>query len=296
MTSIRRWNSHSEVNKHPDESTLLAYLRGQKLEARVSVREHVERDKCPECLHKLKELEQVSTVLEGLAARHSQHTYPEFTVAETYARIERLTHEGRYGQRPRTSAVRLISIPVAFGLAILFTMTVLVFANLSNTTFNPFSFNRHTSSGTTILTVVVPAQTAPTQHPKVAATNVGTPVAIPGAKAPYIKVCSTQANIAQLQLAICGFSFDSMHKAYLLFYAPGKGVFWLRNITVDLHGNFYVVWNITDCRNLPISIYGYEATSSTPIRASLHIKSFGACIPSQTPVVKPSMFSPNLGF
>src|SRR5215471_2184387 len=119
MTATRRPKAQRAGTTHPDASHLLAYLRGQELEARwrVIVREHVEQDHCPLCVQTLSELERVTTVLQGLGTRHCQRAYPELTVAQTYARLEARAREGRYRQRPRTAAIRLISIPVAFGLA-----------------------------------------------------------------------------------------------------------------------------------------------------------------------------------
>jgi len=304
MTSTRRWNSHSDVKKHPDDSVLLAYLRGQKLETRSSVIQHIENEKCQVCFHRLNELEQVTNVLDVLQVMHSHQYYPELTVAETYARIESTAHQrisaktiirdDKYRQRPRKSAIRWISVPVGFSLAIIFT-AMLVFANLSGRTLNPISSNGHTSSSPIMLTVVVAPHPSPTPDPNATATDTGSSGATPEAKGPHIKVCSTKANIAQLQLVICGFSFDSAHKAVLFFAVPGKAAFWLPNIPVDNHGKFHVAWNIADCGKIPITIYGYEATGSKLIIVRLHITSFGACVASPTPVVKPSWRSPKSG-
>ncbi len=305
MTSTRRSNLHSDVNTHPDDSILLAYLRGQKLETRSSVIQHIESEKCPVCFQKLNELEQVTNVLEVLGETRLHQYYPELTVEGTYARIEGAAHQrisaktamhdAKYRQRPRKSAVRLISVPVAFGLAILFTMAMLVFASLSGRAFNPLLSNGGTSSRPNILTVVVPPHSTSTQHPNVVATDVASPKGTSQAKVPHITVCSTRANIARLQMVICGFNFDSMHRAMLFFYLPGKVPFWRHNIPVDKHGKFHVEWNIADCGNMPTYIFGFEAIGSKLIRVRLHITSFGACVEPLTPVANPSRLSPKFG-
>ena len=304
MTSTRRWNSHSNVKKHPDDSVLLAYLRRQKLETRASVIQHIENEKCQVCFHRLNELEQVTNALDVLQVMHSHQYYPELTVVETYARIESKAHQripaktiigdGKYRQRPRKSAIRWISLPVGVGLAIIFT-AMIVFANLSGNTLNPFPSHGHTSPEPNILTVVVSPHGVPAPQPNATATDVVSSGATPEAKEPYIKVCSTKGNIAQLKLVICGFSFDSMHKAVLFIDVPGKEVFWLPNIPVDKHGKFHVAWNIANCGNMPIIIYGYEATGSKLIKVGLYITSFGACIAPTTPVGKPSQRSAKSG-
>jgi hypothetical protein len=306
MANYTRWILYNQINEHPEDSILLAYLRGQALENHSSVIQHIDRVKCPVCLQKLNELKQVSTTLDVLGEMRSHQYYPELSVADTFVRMQSTVNPripvktarngANYRQLPRRSAVRLISVPVAFGLAIIFTMAMLVFANLSGSSFNPFSFNGGTSSDQNILTVVVPPHSTATQKAKLTATAVVTPGRSSKALSPQIKVCSTHANIAQLRLVICGFGFDSSDKAILVFYVPGKGVSVLRNIPVDKHGKFQVGWNLADCGNVPAFIYGYEVTRSKPIIVKMQITSFGSCpVPTSTPGVKPSGFSRKSG-
>ncbi len=305
MTSTRRSNSLSDVNKHPDESILLAYLRGQQFETRSSVIQHIENEKCPVCFQKLDELKQVTHVLDVLGTMRSHQYYPELAAEDMYARIDAIAHQGisakpanrhvKYPSRPRKSAIRLISVPVAFGLAILFTVSVMVFASLTGRAFNPFSSQGLTSSGSHVISVGVSPHQTQTSHANVSATKVAPGEVTPEAKAPHIKVCSTKENIAQLKLAICGFSFDSTHKAILLFYVLSKQAFLLRKTAVDKHGKFRVELNIADCGNMPTYILGYEATNSTAIRVRLHIVSFGSCVAPTTPTVKPTWHLPRIG-
>jgi len=296
MASNSRWISYNEATKHPEDSILLAYLRGQELEARSSVLQHIENEKCSVCLQKLHELKQVSATLDILGEMRQYQYYPELSVTETYSRIQNAGSRkttaksamdgASYRQRPRKSAVRWISVPVAFGLAILFTMSMLVFARFSGTSLNPFSQTGGTSPVQLIVTVTVPPHT--TSTPEVNGT------AAPGAKDPHIRVCSTQTNIAQMRFVICGFNFDSKHKANLLVDVPGKGSFWIRAIPVDRHGKFQVRWTLAACSSVPTLIGGYEFTGSEHIKVKLQITSFGSCpVPTTTPVVKPAGFSSN---
>ncbi len=298
MTSTRRANSLSDVNKHPDESILLAYLRGQQFDTRSSVIQHIENEKCPVCFHKLDELKQVTHVLDVLGTMRSHQYYPELTAEDMYARIEAIAHQGisaktanrhvKYPSRPRKSAIRLISVPAAFGLAILFTVSMMVFASLTGKPFNPFSPQGQTSSGSHILTVGISPHLAQTPRANVTATKVAPGKTTPEAKGPHMKVCSTKDNIAQMQLVVCGSGFDSAHKAILLFYVPGKQAFLSRSLAVDKYGKFHVELNIAVCGNMPTYIFGYEATSSAAIRVRLHIVSFGSCVVQTTPIVKPT--------
>jgi hypothetical protein len=298
MATNTRWISYNDVNEHPEDSILLAYLRGQELEVRLSVIQHIDIEKCPVCLKKLNELQQVSTTLGILGEMRSYQYYPELSAVDIYARIQsagsrqipaKTVKDGAYYRhRPRKSAVRLISVPTAFGLAILFTMAMIVFANLSGRSFNLFPSIGGTSHSQNMSTVAVPPHSTSTRDANVTPTAIGTTGGTPETKEPHIKVCSTQANIDQLRLVICGFHFDSTHKITLVVYVPGKRSFRLRNIAVDKHGELKIGWIIADCRDVPTIINGYEEPSSKPIIVKLQITSFGSCsAPTTTPVAKP---------
>lgn len=306
MASNTRWISYNHVNEHPEDSILLAYLRGQELEIRSSVIQHIDREKCPVCLQKLNELKQVSTTLDVLGEMRSYQYYPELSVAETFVRIQsavtpqiplKTTMNGaNYRQLLRRSTLRFISVTAAFVLALLFTMTMLVYANLPGRSFNPFSFNGETDPGQNIATVVVPPHTASTAEANLTATPIGTPGGSSKAKEPLLEVCSTQADIDQLRLVICGSNFNRFQQATLFIFVSGKKPTWFRNIPVDKHGKLQFAWKITDCGNVPAVIYGYEVTSSKPIIVKLQITSFGTCpVPTTTRVAKPSGFSRHFG-
>ena len=306
MASNTHWFSYNHVNEHPEDSILLAYLRGQEFEIRSSVIQHIDRVKCPVCLQKLNELKQVSTTLDVLGEMRSYQHYPELSVADTFVRMQNAVNPRipiktamsgvHYRQLPRSSAVRLISVPAAFVLLILFTMTMLVYANLFGSSLNPFSSKGGTSPGQNIATVAIPPHSTSTKEANLTATAIGTPGGSYKAKEPHLEVCSTPANIDQLRLVICGSNFNRFHKATLIVYVPGKKLTWFRNISVDKHGKLQFGWKITDCGNVPAVIYGYEVTSSKPIIVKLQITSFGTCpAPTTTPVAKPSGFSPKFG-
>ena len=295
MIGNTRWISFNAVNKHPDDSILLAYLRGQELEVHSSVTQHIEIEKCPRCLQKANELQEISITLDVLGDMRSYQHYPELSVADTYAHMQKAldrkipaktaTNGAYYRQRPRKSAIRLISVPAAFGLAILFTMAMLVFAKLSGSSLIPFPVDGGMRPGQNTLTVVVPPHSTSTQAPNLTATAIVTPEA----KEPHMKVCSTQADIELSHLVICGSNFDSTHKAILVVDVPGKKLISYRNILVDKHGKFQIGWKIADCENMPTIIYGSEVTSSKQISVKLQITSFGSCTaPDITPVAGPS--------
>jgi hypothetical protein len=290
MAGNARRTSYSDVNKHPEDSLLLAYLRKQQLEDGLSIAQHIDVEKCPRCLHKLNKLKQVSTTLEALRVMQQYQHYPELSVADTYAYVRKaadkrtpvqaLLHQINNRQRPRASAVRWISLPVAFGLAILFTMAMLVFANLSGQSWIPVSgVIRHSHDSST---VVVPPHSTP-DLASTANANAGTnitPTATP-VTGPYIEVCSTPSNIAHWRLVVCGHNFEANYKITLL--ALGKTLLWLPNLPVDKQGDFQIGWNIVNCGNLPSVIVAYEVVNAKPISVRLRNISFGSC-PVRTPI------------
>src|SRR5713101_5597228 len=207
MAGNTRWTSYNDVNEHPEDSILLAYLRKQQVKDRLSVNQHINLEKCPRCLHKLDELEQVSATLDVLGKIRTYQHYQELSVADTYERMQRAASHrtptkaslngANQGQRPRKSVVRLISLPAAFGLAILFTVAMLVFANLSGTSRNPEPSKEGISHSQGNSTVVVVPHSTPDLN---LTATVGTTPVLTATKA-YIKVCSTPADIVQWRLA-----------------------------------------------------------------------------------------------
>ena len=281
MAGNARWTSYSDVNKHPEDSLLLAYLRKQQLEDGLSIAQHIEVEKCPRCLHKLNKLKQVSTTLDALGVMQSYLLYPELSVTHTYAHMQRAAN---HRQQPRKSAVRLISLPAAFGLTLLFMVAMLVFANYSGKSSIPRPLQGGTNASQNNSTALQRQQVTPTPNLALTATaNAGTnitPTATP-VTGPYIEVCSTHYNIARWRLVICGHNFEAGYKVTLVAF--GNVPVWLPNLPVDKQGDFKVGWNIVNCGNLPSIIVAHEVVNPKPISARLQNISFGSCL-VRTPI------------
>ena len=295
-------NTHTR--EHLEDSILLAYLRRQQLEDALSLRisQHIETERCPRCLHKLDELARVSATLDVLGRMPSYQHYPELSVAETYARVQgaasKRTSAQAYPypitdrQRPRKSALRLVSVPVALALTLLFTM-VIVFAlwsgepmlsrtspggirpNLYN---SPITLKNHPPTTSDL------AMTA-TANANDSTTSVLTPTATPGT-GPYIEVCSIPPNIAHMRLVICGHNFEAGSKVVLV--ALGKTPTMFPNVTVDKQGDFQTGWVINNCGDLPTTILAYEKTNKVkPMLITLQDIAFSRC-PAPTATAGPS--------
>jgi anti-sigma factor RsiW len=285
MVGNTRWTSYNDVNEHPEDSILLAYLRKQQMQDRLSVSQHIDVEKCPRCLHKLNELEQVSATLDVLGEIRCYQHYQELSVADTYARMQKAvshrspTNASLNGvsqrRRPRKSVVRLISLPAAFGLAVLFTVTMLVFANLSGTSRNLASPKDGLSHSQNNSTVVVAPHSTPTSYPNLTATTGITQAVTPTGAS--ITICSTAANIVQGRLVICGYNFEAGHKVLVSVFVPGKQFIQRFTLPVDRQGDFQTGWNIVNCGNLPNIIVANEVVNAKLISARLQNISFGSC-------------------
>jgi hypothetical protein len=285
MAGNTRWTSYNVVNEHPEDSILLAYLRKQQVRDRLTISQHIDVEKCPRCLHKLNELEQVSATLDVLGEIRSHQHYQELSVADTYARMQRAASHrtstkaslngANQRQRPRKSVVRLISLPAAFGLAILFTVAMLVFANLSGTSWNREPPKEGISHSQSNSTVVVAPHSTPARDLNLTATAGITQAVTPTEAS--ITICSTAANIVQGRLVICGYNFEAGHKVLLGAFVSGKQFIQRFTSSVDKQGNFQIGWNIVDCGNLPSVIFAYEVVNAKLISARLQNISFGSC-------------------
>jgi hypothetical protein len=296
----------TNIRDHIEDSLLLAHLRRQKLDDEVNVRitRHIEVEGCLRCRHKLDHLAQVSTILEVLGPMPSYQHYPEMSVAETYAHVLGAASKetsvqadlGRMNnrQRPRKSALRLVSLPAAIALAILFSVIVIVFASLlgrpGNSQFPKIVISTSPNNSTSI----VPHESTPTPNlaltATVSATAAVTPTATP-ITGPYIEVCSTPPNIAHWRLVICGHNFEAGYKVTL--FAFGKTLTRLPNLLVNKQGNFQGGWTIDNCGNLPTIIFASEKANAKPIYVGLQDIAFGKCA-LLTPTVGPSGTQPGI--
>ncbi len=285
--------------KHFEDSILLAYLRRQQLEDGLSLRisQHIDVERCPRCCHKLDELTRVSATLDVLGRIRSYQHYHELSVDDTYARAQGAASKRTSSQadlytvrrRPRKSAVRLVSLPVAVALTMLFTV-VIAFALFSGESkvsgpshggvrSNPYKTtvdlrNHPTATPNLALTAIANANATTTAA--LTPTSTATPVT-----GPYMEVCSEPNNITHFRLVICGYNFEAGSKVVLV--ALGKTPILLPNVPVNKQGDFQVGWDITNCGNLPTTIFSFQKIDAKPILIKLQNIAFGNCpVPTAT--------------
>jgi len=281
MVSTTKWIQASDGKEHPEDSILLAYMRLQHLEDWPRIDQHIAVELCPRCRRKCDELAQVSATLSVLRQMAAYQHYPELSAARTYAHIQESAnkraplqaylHWAGNRQRPRKSPVRLISLPVAFGLALLCVVLVLA-AHLSGGPLSSGSSQGHMSPGQNNAATVQPQFTTPAPQLALtvtagatttpAATLTPTATSTTGPQA-YLQVCSTAADNAQLHLVICGFNFEPYHKVALVVDVPGRSLVTRHSVFVDQKGAFHDGWYISNCKYLPVAVYAEDLTAGT---------------------------------
>lgn len=278
------WKPDKHGEKHPEDSSLLAYIRQQELDDRSKINQHIDIERCQRCLHRCSELEQVSKTLDVLGRMPPYQHYPELSVARMYAHVQGTANRRTFlqaylhwvnnRQRPRKSAVRLVSLPAAFALVILFTVAF-VFAGLSGVPLIPRSLQGGTSPSQSGSTGVAPQVATPTPDLALTATANANATAI--ASQPYIQVCSTSADIAQSRLVICGYNFEAGHEVSLVVTISGKDPDTRHPVLVDKQNEFQDWWYVYNCKNLPTAIFAYEVDNVKVSSPALVNISFAAC-------------------
>lgn len=305
MVSTTKWIQASDGKEHPEDSILLAYMRLQQLEDWPRINRHIDVEQCPRCHRKCDELAQVSATLSVLRQMAAYQHYPELSAARTYAHIQESANKRaplqaylRWAgnrQRPRKSPVRLVSLPVAFGLALLCVVLVLA-AHLSGGSLLPGPSQGHMSPSQNNAATVQPQYTTPAPQPALTVTARAntTPALTPTATSTtgpqaYLKVCSTAADNAQSHLVICGFNFEPGHKVALVVDVPGRLPVTRRPVVVDQLGAFHDGWYIYNCKYLPVAVYAADLTAGTGNYSYTLVNIAFADCPVATPTAGPTI-------
>ncbi len=287
------WISDKDGKKHPEDSILLAYVRGQQLKDRLRISRHINVEQCQHCRYKYNELVQVSVTLDVLGQMPLYQDYPELSVDDTFTYVQRAAnkHNPLQGylewvgnrQRPRKSAMRLISLPVAFGLALFLVVLVVLAAQLSGVLRMSGPLQGHTSPSQNNSTAIIPHQTTPTPDLALTATANAALTSTPTGSKPDIKVCSTHGDIVQFRLVICGYHFEPGHKVSLVVVSPGYEPAMQDPVMVNKQGKFQDTLYISNCSNIPPYIFPYDVTSQKSYSTTLENISFASCpVPTAT--------------
>lgn len=301
MAGNTRWTRDKDGLEHPDDSDLLAYVRRQQLEDRLSIRRHIEQ--CPFCRRKCSMFASDSETLSVLARMRAYQQYPERTPGQTLEYVISAAQQPEpLGIRvlqqlravagidwPRRPSKRMLVLRFSSAVALALLLVLLAFEMVlafQRCGFSlPFLFTHmQVSGGPANLSVVERHYSTPTPSPAqgTATATSASPTASPGTR-PYIEVCSTPDEFAQYRLAICGYNFKPGDRVSLIVVIPGRLPVTRRALTVNAQGIFRDSWNITSsCKYLPAVISVHDMTHPAVHSNILENIEFPGC-PMPTP-------------
>ena len=287
MSSNPMWKRDANGVEHPTSETLLAFMREQCTEHEKSrINEHLLTG-CVPCSRVRARLTLSSNALIQLKYMSRYLYYPELQSNQVLLHAQRgepLTSMWT-GKRKRNfqarnrlpitrqyihkKNVRIVSLPVAFALLLIFMTAVLVlaytivnsghqgpnhrlfFGGLTTSEPNTPVIALHQVTPTNTVAVTI----TPSPTMSVTQSVSQTPTGPVGPK-PTIEIC---AHSPDMVLNICGYGFKGGDKISLVLDYYGSKPPLVRNANAaDSKGEFMDGWNIYSCRNLPIAIYAED--------------------------------------
>ncbi|MEO8973860.1 MAG: hypothetical protein ABI406_19915 [Ktedonobacteraceae bacterium] len=303
------WKRDNDGKSHLEEDVLLAYTRGQvSADIVLLVQQHCA--KCTVCEQKCAEYMHTGTTLQQNLA-YTMPVYPSIVdmlgnaldnpAAASAALRQRRENKRRVRkQRVRTSGSKSLHLfPKVGAFPLTISVSLVMLMVLLTYTLTNYISSRASSGHSTPPTVsTVPVQPTATQRPTptktvntsisgttagVGATPTGTTTSADTSK-PVIWICSSNADLAQSRLRICGKNFKAGDKVTILEALPGIGYKVGMQAIADAHGSINGAWTIQNCHSVPSALFAYVqirrlATQPIPVTVSI-----GGC---RSPNVKP---------
>ena len=320
MSSDPTWKRDTKGVEHPTRETLLAFICEQcSAYEENRINEHLQLG-CMPCNRLRADLTQSRNALSHLKHMSSYLSYPELQSNQVLLHMRRgesLT-SALTGKRKRKFQVqsspqitglyvhkksaRIVSLPAAFALLLIFMTAVLVLAyTVVNSGLHIPSFGQQTSSFTTPVpyntsvamhqptpTATVPVTITPTPSASATVETSPTPtVTVTVALGPAIDYCPPHGYVGQL-IYICGYGFKAGDKVSLVldYYGSNAPVIWWNSYKVDKHGEFTGFLFFSSCKNLPLGVYAMDETLR-PVSVTSNILSTipvaGCHAPTPTP-------------
>ena len=271
MSGQTWWSRGSGEMEHPDDSILLAYIRGQALDGGwSSIHQHI--DTCKECYQRSMEYAQISTELsETLEHFQRNQNYPplaesvfELMHNPSAVRLARRQREEERRVRYPAQGAKWVSFrPVlaptaALLLLLLFAVTVL--ASRAD-----WSYILPQGQNSTVLpSIATVSSHTSTERPSGTVSATGT-----ATRTPTIRLCTTNADKAQSRMRFCGASFTPGDKVLIVVHFASGGSRTRHPVLVDAQGHFQDSWVVANCKDVPIAIDVQDETNSTEVSFEL---------------------------
>ena len=298
------WKRDNDGNIHLEDDVLLAYTRGQ-LSADIVLMVQQHCAKCTVCTQKCAEYTQIGMTLQQNLT-YVMPIYPSIVdmlgkaldnpAAASAALRERRENKKLIrrksartpGSRAVRPAPRVGVLPLIISVSLVMLMVLLAY------TLSSYMGSR-ASPGHPAPPIMstLPVQPTATRTPTPTKTvNASTPVTMVGATVtatpggtgmsvgttkPVIWICSSNTDLAQSRLRICGKNFKAGDRVIVLEVLPGISHKVGTVTSADVHGNINGVWTIPNCRYVPIAVFAFDLTHATftlPVPVNISI---GGC-------------------
>lgn len=302
-----RWERDNDGKPHLEDDVLLAYTRGQlAADVVLMVQQHCAH--CTRCTEKCAEYMRISMMLQHNLL-YAMPVYPSVVdllgsaldnpVAASVALRQRRENKRRVRKISGGKTLRQFPgtgvFPLTVSVSLVMLMVLLVYTlttHIGIFAINPFIGN---GQGTPPISSTVVALPTATQKPKPTKTvSTATPstvvAATPiGTSKPVIWICSSNADLAQSRLRICGKNFKVGDGVIVVEDFPGPGRRGEMPTTADAQGNISVVWLIQNCHSIPVAVFAFDVTRALLIPPVPVNVSLGGCrSPNMNPGSGPS--------
>lgn len=322
-----KWKQDEGDNLHPEEDLLLAYIRRQlAADASHEVFQHLAICEPCRCQHATlvlqsglaysmptypsiadmlgERIDNPAVAQLALQQRRRSVLQQDIALGQAFVLFflsKALRLHRQSAKRPASATIAIRSVSLA-GFAILIISVLLAVVLVMAYTLSIYIFVPGTSrvgsqpappSGIPTINIQPKPAATLTQVGNAPGTGSAATVTSTGPNRPYVKICSTKAELAQSQLHICGARFRPGDRIVLYEKVPGIGSKQKSVMFADAHGSFSVVWTITNCRMVPGGIYAQDQTPghryTTPtVAVTVPIGSCHAPYARQKPTPTPS--------
>lgn len=254
------------VVQHPDESILLAFVRRQlRNDEWPGIQEHLAH--CPQCRRHCAEYDQVGAFLRQWATSEYYATNPALT-ERVLQRINASTSvRERWQERVRMPSLRLMAVPVAIALVVLFSVVFFTIAYRGPLTGQGHNVKHIVLTPTQAVRNIRQTPTAKARPPTPTATvatkndhDGGNSSSSGGGGNLYL--CSPPRKHNAFVLQVCGSNFTPDAQIYLIFTVQGQQFQPRGAITADQSGDFAMSFIIPNCRFVPNAINAVDANNN----------------------------------
>lgn len=289
---------------HLEDDVLLAYTRGQLAADTIFVvQQHCA--KCTLCMQKCAEYTRLGMTLQQNLT-YAMPVYPSIVdmlgdaldnpaaaSAALRQRKENKRHVRKQSARtPGSKTQRLFPkvgvFPLTASIALVLLMVLLTYT-LTNYIGGHASPEHSATPARPALTVQPTAMQRPTPVKTVNRSLPGTTAGAgstptgttksAGVSKPVIWICSSNADLAQSRLRICGKNFKAGDRVIILEVFSNNSHRVGTETTANMHGSINGAWTIANCRDVPLAVFAFDSTHATfTQQVSVNI-SIGGCRP-----------------